>query len=246
VVWSRKTKLYLFTQIALIILTFASLTFGQAVYSDAWIDETNKNTDGEGAFLVGRGVSEINYVDEEGVEVVTKLTSPNGRIVTSRAFGQISAQADARMPWDWEDFVGNFTVSIDRFSMCQDGWMLGDDGILMTHGYNPGGGIWWYPTGWIRCPRTPMIVSQVVPIGVSFVAMQLVLSQPNPPPDGYWLYEKVVPCDVYCNAPQINRKSGGPHGCIYLQIPFGPLGCSTLVRVVPAQHSCVCYDVGWN
>lgn len=243
---NAKTTLRLFAGITLFVLMTATAAYSQAIYSDVWIDESTSNENGEGAFVTGRGVSEINYVDEDGVEVETTLTSPNGRTVMSGAFGEISAQADARLTWDWDDFVGNFTIRVERFPMCSDGsgW-TNEEGVLITHGYNRNTGtIWWRPTGYQRCPRNSFATLRSIPIGVTFIAMQIVMP-PNLNAAGY-LYEKVQPCDVYCNLPQTNRTPGPPSACIQLQIPFGPLGCSKLVRVVKNVQACICYDVGWN
>ena len=81
------------------------------------------------------------------------------------------------------------------------------------------------------------------PIGITYIAMQLAIQPPTPA--GY-LYEKVQPCNVYCNAPLTNRYPGPPVSYIQLQIPYGPFGCSLIVRVVRNTQAGICYDVGYN
>lgn len=150
----------------IILMTIA--VYSQAIYSDLWIDDSNLDEYGNGnAFMVGRGVSEINYVDEEGVEVETRITSPNGRTIMNGAFGEISAQADARLVIDFND-IGEFSIRVERFSMCYsggNGYYGGDDGILIRHGYTTSGGIWWRPTGWVRCPRNSYVATSTGGIG---------------------------------------------------------------------------------
>jgi hypothetical protein len=148
-------KLFCFVSTVFLLFWMTALTtYSQATYADIWLDNTN-----QGATIIGRGSSEINYTDEDGVEVEVRITSPNGRPTMTGAFGEVSVQADARLSFDWEEF-GEFFIRVERFPMCSDGtWSGGDEGILIRHGYNSGGGIWWRPTGFQRCPRNTSIFS---------------------------------------------------------------------------------------
>ncbi|MGI8787884.1 MAG: hypothetical protein ACR2HG_09010 [Pyrinomonadaceae bacterium] len=162
---NTKTACILFTGGFLLILMTTAI-YSQSTYSDMWIDDSNLDEDGNGqAFMVGRGVSEINYVDEDGVEVETTITSPNGRTTMSGAFGEVSAQADARLLIDFND-IGEFSIGVERFAMCNNGYDGGgDDGILIRHGVNSAGGLWWRPAGYRRCPRNSYIANSLGFIG---------------------------------------------------------------------------------
>jgi len=183
------------------------------------------NENGEGIFVVGQGVSEINYVDEDGVEVETRITSPNGRTVMSGAFGLVSAQSDARLSFDWSD-IGNFSFTVTRFPMCSDGtWSGGDDGILLRHGYNSGGGIWWRPTGFQRCPRNPVVISDWFPIDIALDAYEWESETFIGGNFGYGICEYAPTCTGRCTIdPYVVHKTGPNIICsnIYAQ-------CRTLV-----------------
>lgn len=152
--WMRNLFSYVSTVLLLFWLTVLT-AYGQATYADMWLDNSNG-----GISVIGRGASEINYTDEDGVEVEVRITSPNGRTVRTGAFGEVSVQADARLSFDWEEF-GDFSIRVERFPMCYNGggW-TGDDGIMMTHGYNgTSGTLWWRPTGFTRCVRNSNILA---------------------------------------------------------------------------------------
>ena len=164
-----------FVGIIFLVLITVTTGYSQSTFNDMWADDSNVDANGNGLVVVGRGVSEINYVDEDGVEVETRITSPSGRTVMSGAFGEVSAQSDARLSFDWED-IGDFTVRVERFPMCNNGggWNGGDEGILITHGYNGGGGIWWRPTGFQRCPRNSFVSSGIFPVRIARDAYEVV------------------------------------------------------------------------
>ncbi|MDQ3749812.1 MAG: hypothetical protein M3367_12515 [Acidobacteriota bacterium] len=156
----------LFVGIIFLVLMAVTTGYSQSTFHDMWSDDSNVDENGNGLVVVGRGVSEINYVDEEGVEVETRITSPTGRTVLSGAFGEVSAQADARLAFDWDD-IGDFTVRVERFPMCMNGYSNeGDDGILIRHGLNSTGGLWYRPTGYRRCPRNSFVTSGVFPVSI--------------------------------------------------------------------------------
>lgn len=116
----------LFVGIIFLVLMTVTMGYSQSTFNDMWADDSNVDENGNGLVVVGRGVSEINYVDEDGVEVETRITSPSGRTVMSGAFGEVSAQSDARLAFDWED-IGDFTVRVERFPMCNNGYYEGGD-----------------------------------------------------------------------------------------------------------------------
>lgn len=164
----------LFVGIIFLVLMTVTTGYSQSTFNDMWADDSNVDENGNGLVVVGRGVSEINYVDEDGVEVETRITSPTGRTVFSGAFGEVSAQADARLAFDWND-IGDFTVRVERFPMCMNGYSNdGDDGILIRHGVNSTGGLWWRPTGYRRCPRNSFLTSGVFPVRIARDAYELV------------------------------------------------------------------------
>lgn len=241
-----RTRL-LFAGLTLLVLLTPGTAYGQATYSDVWIDDSASNENGEGAFVIGRGVSEINYVDEDGVEVITTITSPNGRSASSGAFGEVSAQADASLAWDWDDFIGNFTVNVERFPMCEDGWMPSDDGILITHGYNGRTGtLWWRPSGWSRCPRNSYALVRAFPIGVSYLKMQKISTTPAPVEGGFiYTYERVEPCDITCRNMLRHTTNIDRGDCVGFAIPYGPLGCFIFTKII-SNTTCVCYDTNNN
>lgn len=157
----------LFVGVIFLALMTVTTGYSQSTFNDMWADDSNVDANGNGLVVVGRGVSEINYVDEDGVEVETRITSPTGRTVLSGAFGEVSAQADARLAFDWDD-IGDFTVSVERFPMCFNGYSnYGDEGILIRHGLNSTGGLWWRPTGYRRCPRNSFIASGIFPVRIA-------------------------------------------------------------------------------
>ncbi len=113
-----KSSPRLFVGVIFLVLVTVTTGYGQSTFSDMWSDDSNVDENGNGLVVVGRGVSEINYVDEDGVEVETTITSPSGRTVLSGAFGEVSAQADARLAFDWDD-IGDFSVRVETLSYVQ-------------------------------------------------------------------------------------------------------------------------------
>jgi hypothetical protein len=222
----------------------------QAIYSDVWIDDSNVTEEGGQAYIVGRGVSEINYVDEDGLEVETTLITPNGLQISSTSFGFISAQADARFPWNW-DLAGDFTVRAQRFPMCSiDGWTT-EEGPLIIHGYNGNAGnLWWRPTGFQRCLRNSSLTLRIVPVGLSMIALQRTEWRLIPP---FARFVRVEPCGVRCNhvvrsyatlrLDEIQRE------CLHFPCGFvdiaGTLVCVRAARPVPAIY-CLCFEVSYG
>jgi hypothetical protein len=157
---SRGVKFILI--IALIICGFVESVAGQATLSESWVDYSNLDVQtGEGISIFGRGVSEVDYTSEDAVEVETTITSPTGRTYTSNAFGEIAATAQVSLPLDWKEAItfydtGVFSIQTTRYPVCNDGWSY-EDGPLIEHGYS-GGRLYWYPAGFRRCPRSPVII----------------------------------------------------------------------------------------
>lgn len=243
VIYQRKIgKPYFLAGTLLLILITVPAAYGQATYSDIWIDDTNVNEDGEGAVIIGRGVSEVDYTYEDAIEVETTITSPNGRTVTNTVFGELSAQADVELTWDWDD-VGDFLISVTRYPVCSDGW-YSEEGPMLEHGYNGSTGrIYWYPVGYRRCPRNSFTAFRSFPIGVSYLKMRVESCDPSG-----CRYRRVEPCDVTCRnmITHFVPASRGYFGeCISMHIPYGPLGCLIFVKVT-RDATCVCYDTNNN
>src|SRR2546421_4450816 len=81
--------------------------FGQADYSDMWVDDSNPDA----AYIVGAGVTEDDYTNGGGdaIGVETTITSPNGRTQSGSADGDTDARVEVTLPWDWND-LGEYFV----------------------------------------------------------------------------------------------------------------------------------------
>ncbi len=93
------------------------------------------------------------------------------------------------------------------------------------------------------CPEETEFGSAIAaPVGVSYIAMAYAA---GPSSTGWFRYDKVPGCQVYCNAPQSNWTAPPWSYCIQLQIPYVYF-CSPVVRVKRNPSNCVCFDVNLN
>lgn len=203
-------------------------TYAVACYTDTWADDSGvseqpyyEDEPADGPYIVGSGVTSMRYNEPyHDAVVITTLTSPSGQ--------QISLE-DFDVSENYKPFYARAEVEL-----------LWSDNEVGTYTISSEHRSY--------CPFTNFGSTQSnFPVGITYIAMQLKLPADH---NGYgYLYEKVQPCDVYCNAPQTNRYPGPvtePVACIRLEIAYGPLGCFKLVRVKRNTLSCICYDVGWN
>lgn len=219
-----KTTLRLLVGMFFLCCLLPASVSGQAAwsYTDTWMDEdTGYDETGENSelFVVGCGVAEVDTSAlAHSVNMTVGVISPQGRQNYGAGY------------WTQQSSGTSMTVVVP----LNVAWEPADTGNYLTE-----------TSVQATCPYDPFVTygSASIPIGISFIAMQLVLQPPTPA--GY-LYEKVQPCDVYCNVPQTNRTAGPPVGCIQLQIPYGPLGCSAIVRVVKYAQACICFDISYN
>ncbi len=193
------------------------------VYSDTWLDDETgytSNPENQEYYVVGGGVVEIMSDYYHSYDATMTIESPQSRTFTASAScsdGCNGTSLTTIAPIPLE--IGSVSPDVGQYQAR-----------MQIHPECSGGGT--------------ILLDDSFPLGITFIGMQLVLGQP-PNPTGYF-YEKVQPCNVYCGAPQTNYTPGPPVGCIQLQIPFGPFGCSAVVRVVKGVQACICYDVGWN
>lgn len=219
-----KTILRLFAGMLFLCCLSQAPVFGQAAwaYTDTWMDEdTGYDATGENSelYVIGCGVAEIDTSAlAHSVDMTVGVISPQGRQNFVAAY------------WTQQS-SGTSMTAVAPLSV---GWEPADTGNYLTQS-----------SVQATCPYDPYVTAgnAAIPIGISFIAMQLVIQPPNAA--GY-LYEKVQPCDVHCNVPQTNRTGGPPSACIQLQVPYGPLGCSLIVRVVKNVQACICFDVSYN
>lgn len=222
-----KINLRLCMKVLFLFCLMVSPAFGQSLitYSDTWMDDESgfaANPENAEVYIIGSGVAEIDpKSDYHTVNTQVTITSPNGR--TETASGTWTQKSEGT------SITVTVPILVDMDSEPAD---TGNYESLVIH----------IPT----CPEShsPTGGGSTFPVGITYIAMQLALP-PNLNVLGY-LYEKVQPCDVYCGAPLTNRYDGRPSACIQLQIPFGPFGCSILVRVVKNAQACICFDVGYN
>lgn len=115
----------------LLFLTIGAIrpAFSQTDYSTVWIDDTQAE-DGI-VYVVGAGVTENDYTNDDAVEVETTLTSPSGRTIAGVADGDIAARAEVRLPWDWND-TGIFSLRAYHSSLCEfEGGFAGEPGYRL-------------------------------------------------------------------------------------------------------------------
>lgn len=237
---STKRLFCLFAVTLFLTCVAAPAAYGQATFSDVWVDSSNVNEDGDGAVVVGRGVTEADYTDPEAVEVETTLTSPSGRTATSSAIGEISAQADAGLLFDWND-LGNYSAVSLHYFVCLNDYeppVWGYHWYDNPYPYDP------YPS--LYCPRMPIRRIVLFPVGVSYLKMQKIATTPAPVQGGFvYTYKRVEPCDVTCRNMLQHTTNIDRGECAGFVIPYGPFGCLIFTKII-SNTTCVCYDTNNN
>lgn len=216
---------------------FAVVTvFGQTDYSDVWVDDSDPNN----GFIVGSGVTEADYTSgDDLIGIETTLKSPNGRTVTGGTEGVITASANVRLAWDWDD-IGEYFAQTTHQPLCTDGsW--GQDGILIEHGYYSGWGggssflYWRYLGGYTRCFAS-RVTSYKARFGISVSALYRAGTT-----QGRTMYLAVAPCNVKC--PTYQYLSSDDKGeWIRSYVAWGPLGCANINLVVANVQQSSCYE----
>jgi hypothetical protein len=199
-------------------------SFGQEVilYSDTWLDdETGYSTDPElqQYYVVSGGTVDMTSSSYHSLRASLMLTDPVGFMSMSFASctddcigTSISFTTAQLLDPDNEADIGDYETMLEVTPVCPA----------------------------TRSERE--FISYSVPVGVSFIAMELA---GGPSSTGWFRYDKVPGCHVYCNDPQSNWMAPPQASCIQLQIPYVYV-CSPIVRVRRSPASCVCFDININ
>lgn len=116
-----------FRFLTMLMFTFvvaASTAHATTVYSDSWLDDSNA----DGGFIVGCGLTEVNYGDDwelHQIRATTTIRSPDGRTATRTGIrhydwsqgSTFTVRAEPLLAWDFND-TGDYRVSTRHYSTC--------------------------------------------------------------------------------------------------------------------------------